>query len=145
MAEFWRALGTLKALQAEQATGTGPALAAHRLQVHPLEAHPMTPAAPPPLVHRPQPNEPERGAGRRLQNVLAEPPPPGRTLHEPTAQTQPNEPERASPRRLAYLPSEPDAPDRTLHEAAALWLPKEPGTGHAACAGVREAATGQLA
>jgi hypothetical protein len=81
MAEFMRALRTLKALQAEQAADTGAALA------HPIpqgrRAHlprpnePERPAAPdldylpgappefaarPPLAQRPQPNEPERGA-----------------------------------------------------------------------------------
>jgi hypothetical protein len=57
MAEFWRALRTLKALQAEQALDTGPALAAHR----------KAPAARPALVHRPQPDEPKRGAEPRLE------------------------------------------------------------------------------
>ena len=42
MIEFWRALRTLKALQAEQAAATGPA----------VEARPEGPAARPPLVHR---------------------------------------------------------------------------------------------
>jgi hypothetical protein len=60
MAEFWRALRTLKALQAEQAAETGAALDAH-----PLEVHPKTPAARPPLVQRAQPDEAERGAGPR--------------------------------------------------------------------------------
>jgi hypothetical protein len=95
MAEFWRALRTLKALQAEQAAGTGPALAAH-----PLETRPMTPAARPPLVHRPQPDEPERAAGPRLECVLAEPGTPARTLNEPAAPWLPNEPE-AGPARHA--------------------------------------------
>jgi hypothetical protein len=65
MAEFWRALRTLKVLQAEQAADTGPALVAHLPDTHRLEARPMTSAACPPVVHRPQPNEPERGAARR--------------------------------------------------------------------------------
>ena len=52
MAELMRALRTLKALQAEQAVGTGPALA----------ARPKRSAARPPIAHRPQPSEPERGA-----------------------------------------------------------------------------------
>ena len=46
-----------EALQAEQALDTGPALAAHR----------KAPAARPALVHRPQPDEPERGAEPRLE------------------------------------------------------------------------------
>ena len=75
MAEFWRALRTLKALQAEQASATGPALA----------AHPMRPAARPSLAHRAQPDEPERGAEPRLEYVPSEPGAPGNTLHEPAA------------------------------------------------------------
>jgi hypothetical protein len=54
MAEFWRALRTLKALQAEQALETGPALATHSLRL----------AARPPLIHHPRPNEPERAGAR---------------------------------------------------------------------------------
>jgi hypothetical protein len=76
MAEFWRALRTLKALQAEQAADTGPSL-----EMHPVGAHPKAPAARPPLVHRPQPNEPER----RLHDAFSEPSAPRRTLHEPAA------------------------------------------------------------
>ena len=72
MAEFWRALRTLKALQSEQAAETCPA----------LEAHPNRPAARPPLAHRPQPNQPESAAGRPLEYALPAPPAPGRTLHE---------------------------------------------------------------
>jgi hypothetical protein len=57
MAEFWRALRTLKALHAEQAAGqaiaTGPAVAAR-----PPAASPKAPAARPPLMPRPRPNEP---------------------------------------------------------------------------------------
>jgi hypothetical protein len=85
MAEFWRALRTLKALQAEQAAETGSASA----------ARPKRPAARPPVA-RPQPSEPERGAGPRLQYLLPEPPP-GRTRHEPAAPWMPNEP--GAPRR----------------------------------------------
>jgi hypothetical protein len=82
MAEFWRALRTLKALQAEQAAGTGDALA----------EHPMQPAARP-LVHLAQPNEPERSA------TLAH-------------HSQPDEPERGAALRLDYLMAEPAAPAR---------------------------------
>ena len=55
MAEFWRALRTLKALQAEQALETAPAPEAlpWRRARHGLRH---------PLGHRPQPDEPERGA-----------------------------------------------------------------------------------
>ena len=83
MAEFWRALKTLKALQAEQAADTGPA----------LEAHPMTPTARPALAHRGRPSEPERAAEPRLEYVLPAPPASGRALHEPAAPWTPNEPE----------------------------------------------------
>jgi hypothetical protein len=87
MAEFWRALRTLKALQAEQSLGTGPALA----------TRPTRRLATPPLVHRPQPDEPERGAARRPEYLPTEPPPPG-ALHEPAAAWIPNEPETGSDR-----------------------------------------------
>jgi hypothetical protein len=80
MAEFRRALRTLKALQAESALETGPALEAHA-----LAAPPTRPAPRPPLVHRAQPDEPERGAGPRLAYVPSEPPASGPTLHEPAA------------------------------------------------------------
>ena len=100
MAEFWRALRTLKALQAEQAADTE-----LRLQVQ-LNR----PAAPPPLVHRPQPDEPER----RLEYAFPEPPAPGRTLHEPAAPWLPNEPEprqraASAPVRRDLVPNEPEA------------------------------------
>jgi hypothetical protein len=92
MAEFWRALRTLKALQAEQAAEAGPALEAHPVDVH-SKAQPTRPAARAPLAHRPQPDEPERGAAPRLEYVSTEPPARGRTLHEPAAPWLPNEPE----------------------------------------------------
>jgi hypothetical protein len=78
MAEFWRALRTLKALQAEQALDTDAALA----------APPIQPSARPPLLHRPRPNEPERHSVSapepRLEYVLPDRPTPG-TLHESAA------------------------------------------------------------
>jgi hypothetical protein len=103
MAEFWRALKTLKALQAKQAAETGPAVEAHPVNVHP-KAQPTRPAARPPLVQRPQPDEPERDAARRLEYVSTEPPARGRTLHEPAAPWLPNEPETG--------PGRVGAPDR---------------------------------
>jgi hypothetical protein len=96
MAEFWRALKTLKALQAEQAAEAGAALEAHSLDAHP-RAQATRPAARPPLVHRPQPDEPKRGAGPGLDYVMPDPPAPGRTLHEPAAPWLPNEPEPHRP------------------------------------------------
>jgi hypothetical protein len=88
MAEFWRVLKTLKALQAEQAAANEPALAAD-----PVEVHPKPLATRPPLVDRAQPDEPERGAEPRLQYVMPDPPTPSCTLHEPAAPSLPNEPE----------------------------------------------------
>jgi hypothetical protein len=112
MAEFWRALRTLKALQAEQAMEADRALDAHPLEVHSPEPHPMTPAARPPLVHRPQPDQPERAAEAPLEYVLPDQRAPGRTLHEPAAPWLPNEPEidRLAASALAapgFLPNEP--------------------------------------
>jgi hypothetical protein len=85
MAEFWRALRTLKALQAEQAK-----LLEQAAGGHVLEGPPNKPLPPAPVVPRPMPNEPER----RLINeyVMPEQPGPGRTLHEPAAPWLPNEP-----------------------------------------------------
>ena len=98
MAEFWRALRTLKALQAEQALAAGPAL-----------AHPKGAAVPPPLAHRRQPDEPDR----RLEYTLPEPPALGRALHEPAAPWMPTEPEArqhaaSAPPRPALVPNEPE-------------------------------------
>jgi hypothetical protein len=91
MAEFWRALRTLKALQAEQAAANEPALETQPVATHPLAGQPTRPAARPPLAHRPQTSEPER----RLEYALPEPPARGRTLHEPAVPWPPNEPEAA--------------------------------------------------
>ena len=79
MAEFWRALKTLKALQAEQAAGAT------------METSASRPAAR--VAHRPEPNEPERGAPPRLDYVMPDPPVPGPTLHEPAAPWLPEQPE----------------------------------------------------
>ena len=88
MAEFWRALRTLKALQAEQAADTRPAV----VTAHPSDGQPEAPAARPPLVRGARPDKPERGAARRLEYALAQPPASGRALHEPAAPWLPNEP-----------------------------------------------------
>ena len=90
MAEFWRALRTLKALQAEQALQVQQNVASHAA----LAGQPVAAAARPPLADRAQPNEPERALARP-QYLLNEPPTPG-ALHEPTAEWLPNEPK---PRR----------------------------------------------
>jgi hypothetical protein len=82
MAEFWRALRTLKALQAEP-TGARPVGAS---------------ASRPQLARDQQPNEPERCPQHRLDTLIPEP---GHGLHESPAIWQPNEPEPmpANPRR----------------------------------------------
>jgi hypothetical protein len=83
MAEFWRALRTLKALQAEQA------------------ATPMDASAPrPEIARRFSPDEPERGAGRPLEYVQPDRSTSGRSLHEPLAPAprcpEPKEPDGAA-------------------------------------------------
>jgi hypothetical protein len=98
MAEFWRALRTLKALQAEQ---TAMALGA------------VTPRRPE-TAGRPPPNEPERRAQRRLEYVLPDQPTSGRALHEPVPPVprcpeikrtrQPRQYWRISPTRRAREP-----------------------------------------
>ena len=92
IAEFWRALRTLKALQAEPAVSELP-VAVPAL----VDARPSRSAARPTEVPRPGPNEPERrpdvGPVRGLEYVLPEPPASGGTLHEPAATWMPNEPE----------------------------------------------------
>jgi hypothetical protein len=113
MAEFWRALRTLKALQAEQAAGAGRALA------HPMEVHPEARAARLPLVHRAQPDEPECAAEPRLAYVAPEPAARRRTLHEPAAAWLPNEPEPGRDRREAHMVCLP-------HESAPPARPNEP-------------------
>jgi hypothetical protein len=101
MAEFWRALRTLKALQAEQVlqaeqAASGPTLA----------APPIRPPARPPLGHRFQPNEPKRSALPPPEYVLSEPPA-AHTLHETTAPWLPNEPKARPTRHAASaLPDE---------------------------------------
>jgi hypothetical protein len=117
MAEFWRALRTLKALQAEQAAGA-----------EVLEMPPSQPRAPARLASRPAPNEPE---GRLLNEYLiTDQPEHGRTLHEPGACWVPNEPERrhepAPERRLGCVLPATLAPGQTLHEPAAPWTLNEP-------------------
>jgi hypothetical protein len=100
MAEFWRALRTLKALQAEQQATTleapppAPVRAAGlALAAGPSAAQRKAPATPPPLAAGPRPNKPERGAAPRPEYVLTELPSPARTLHEPASPWTPNEPE----------------------------------------------------
>jgi hypothetical protein len=97
MAEFMRALKTLKALQAEQAATERPAATPM-----PMRVQPSRPAAHPECAHLPRPNEPEhrsaprraRGAGPQFEYLLPDPPAAGRMLHEPAAPWIPNEPDR---------------------------------------------------
>ncbi len=104
MAEFWRALKTLKALQAEQAAvleqaagaDLAPEMPVTQLAAPaPVRAQPPRPAARREHADRRGPNEPER----LMAYVLPEPPIAGPALHEPPASTprrpEPNEPERA--------------------------------------------------
>ena len=97
MAEFWRALRTLKALQAEQ-TESQLRVAAPA----PVRAQPRVAAARSPIVRRPGPNDPERRRGsppeRRLEYLLPDRPAPGRILHEPAAFWTPDAPEPARAR-----------------------------------------------
>ena len=98
MAEFWRALKTLKALQAEQADvleqpGADLALELPATQLAapaPVRAQPPRPAARRAHADRRGPNEPER----LMAYVLPEPPIAGPALHEPAGVPKPNEPER---------------------------------------------------
>jgi hypothetical protein len=96
MAEFWRALRTLKALQAEQAAADGAELASE-----PRAAHP-NPAAGPRLPRRP--NQPERDSAGRPpypipdQHLMPDRPVCGHALHESAAPWLPNEPPPISDR-----------------------------------------------
>jgi hypothetical protein len=88
MAEFWRALKTLKALQAEQATRLEREAATDLA----MPESSMRPAARRSLAHRAEPNEPN-DLGRRLEYVQSEPGVRARVMHEPPATWRPNEPE----------------------------------------------------
>ena len=117
MAEFWRALRTLKALQAEQQ-------AAMTTQLRALEVKP----APVPTLER---TSARAGAAAQQDAARLEA---CRTPNEPDATATSNKPEparqpqgsetrlrQAGPRR------NPNArePGQSLHEAAALWRPNE--------------------
>ena len=126
MAEFWRALRTLKALQAEQAAAELPVPV-------PVRAQSSRSAARPAYAATLEPNEPERlpepRAERRLEYVLPDSPAPGPVLHETAAPWTPNEPEprpgSRPQRRLEDVLPAPLAPGHTLHELAAPWTPNE--------------------
>jgi hypothetical protein len=89
MAEFMRALRTLKALQAEQA-----AVLEQPAGAQVVDRQPRAPAR---LAPRAAPNEPKPCPESGLKYALAEPPASGRTLHEPAAPWLPNEPEPNEP------------------------------------------------
>ena len=130
IAEFWRALKTLKALQAEhadvleQAAGADLALAVPVPQLAaPVRAQPPRPVARRAHADRREPNEPDP----LMAYALPDPPGPGPALHEPAASAprrpEPNEPETGL--RRADMTAQP-APGGTLHEPAAPWMPNEP-------------------
>jgi hypothetical protein len=129
MAEFTRALKTLKALQAEQAKpvahAPGAALA--------LAAPAGRPAARPTLARRARPNEPEPGAARLMEHALPEPPTPGRALHEPAVPWLPNEPEPrgAAAPALARRTNPGPLPCQTIAADGALPTPGCPAAEHA--------------
>jgi hypothetical protein len=97
MAEFWRALKTLKALQAEQKATELDVAAPARVR-----AQPPRPAARPEMADHPGPSEPERcptsPPERHLEYVLPDLHQPGRALHETAARWTPNGPEAARDR-----------------------------------------------
>jgi hypothetical protein len=98
MAEFWRALKTLKALQAEQADVLEQHTAAELVRETPVvqlaapapgRAQPPRPAARRANAEPRGPNEPKP----LMAYLLPEPPLAGPALHEPAARWMPNEPE----------------------------------------------------
>jgi hypothetical protein len=127
MAEFWRALKTLKALQAEQAAANEPALAARPVDVRP-KAQPTRPAPRPPLAHARQPSEPERSPRPRLDYVMPDPAAPGRTLHEPAAPWLPNEPE-TGPAPRGARPNQPPVSTEPAPAEPATLLSAPPASG----------------
>ena len=118
MAEFWRALKTLKALQAEARADAAAAVEVPELPAAPpaLVDVPRPPAARPKIAHPSGPNEPERrpdaGPVRGLEYVLPDPSGPGRTLHEPAAPWMPNEPETGRNEREPSCSLQEEAPQR---------------------------------
>jgi hypothetical protein len=93
LAEFWRVLKTLKALQAEQALKAEEALPAEQAlgADAALAVSPIRPAPRPRLADRARPNEPERALPR--PEYAPSTPATSGALHEPAAPWLPNEPE----------------------------------------------------
>ena len=103
MAEFWRALSTLKALQAEARADAAAAAEVPELPAAPpalVDVPRLRPAARPEDPHRRGPNEPERLPDSRPEHrseyVLPDPSGPVHTLHESAAPWMPNEPDSVS-------------------------------------------------
>jgi hypothetical protein len=135
MAEFWRALRTLKALQAEQAAAELPAAApvllarerapAARVSAdrrrepnEPERPQPRRPSAPPAVAHGPQPNEPERPQPCRASAR--------RAIDQGPKQHEPKRRPGSPPQRcLAYGPPATLAPGHTLQEPAVPWTPNQ--------------------
>jgi hypothetical protein len=113
MAEFMRALRTLKALQAEQA-----AVLEQPAGAQVVERQPRAPAR---VASRAAPNEPKRRALHEY--VIPDRAGPGRALHEPAPRWTPNEPEPL----MAYLLPEPAIAGPALHEPTAP-APNAPAT-----------------
>jgi hypothetical protein len=116
MAEFWRALKTLKALQAESAgvpeqpTAAARALATPVVQLAapaPVEAQPSRPAARRANAEPRGPNEPQRAL--LSEYIMTGQPGPG-GLHEPAARWMPNEPESKGPARPSQAQISADLP-----------------------------------
>jgi hypothetical protein len=115
MAEFLRALRTLKALQAGQAATTDAAAA----------EYPMRSAGRPSLARRAQPDQPERGVGPQLEYAAAGPGTPGRILHEAAASWRPKEPDARSQALDGAPAGTPAQPERKGAKAArGLGLPR---------------------
>ena len=117
MAEFMRALRTLKALQAEPA-------AEQTAVAEAIEVPPKRLRAPARVASRPAPNEPDR----IIQDVVPEPAVAGCALHEPVARALrrpvPNEPDWRS--ISEYPVPEQLGSGHSLHEPGAPWMPNEP-------------------
>jgi hypothetical protein len=129
IAEFMRALRTLKALQAEAADlhahAAGADLAREALVTpaaapSPMRARPTRPAARRAPAARQLPNEPEP----LMAYPLPAPPLAGPARHEPSPSPAPNEPETGS--RNADIMTPQPQHGGALHEEAASWLPNEP-------------------
>jgi hypothetical protein len=123
LAEFWRALKTLKALQAEQAAVPVEPAAG----VLALDARGSSTTAGVPSAHRPRPNEPGPRSTPCETTVwgTTERQPP-RTLHEPPARWTPNEPDPGrdsarTPRRGGGPRSPRPAADQTNPGPAESW------------------------